>query len=250
MKQLQQAFTYSVAENPATEDSAYDSIAMWYDRNLPTSWIHTMTIPAMLRLLQEVKGIAGKRILDVGCGQGILTRELAARNADVIGVDLSRNLLKLARQKELSSPLGITYVHDDAHSLERLRGQRFDVITCNLALLDIRDLQLLIEAVSKLLAPGGWWVNSLLHPCGPHTDERGDLSYRDYYSEGYWRSPNSKSVRGQVGSYHRRLETYLEGFLRNGFTLDAFREPQVNSLLAPVEYERVPAVALLRLKKL
>ncbi|HET8913516.1 MAG TPA: methyltransferase domain-containing protein [Ktedonobacteraceae bacterium] len=250
MKQLQQAFVYSVAEKLAIDESAYDSIADWYDHNLSASWLHTVTIPAMLRLLQEVEGIEGRRILDVGCGQGILTRELAARNALVTGVDLSRNLLKIARQKELRAPLGISYIHDDAHSLEQLGGQRFDVITCNLALLDIRDLPRLIESAKRLLVTGGWWVNSLLHPCGPHTDAEGALTYRDYYAEGYWRSPNSKSVRGQVGSYHRRLETYIEGFLKSGLVIDAFREPKVNTLLAPVQYQRVPAVALFRLRKI
>jgi 2-polyprenyl-3-methyl-5-hydroxy-6-metoxy-1,4-benzoquinol methylase len=143
--------------------SAYDEIVEWYD-----TWIGAGIVPeddffrAVAALMGEVQGL---RICDLGCGQGRVARYLADRGADVVGVDVSATMLEIAGRYEAAEPRGIAYVQADVTRPDALDVGTFDGVVCNMALMDIPDLDPALRTVSQILRPGGWFVFSILHPC-------------------------------------------------------------------------------------
>ena len=210
--------------------AAYDDYSAWYDRYVREQPIYRdVVMPGMLELVGEV---AGQRVLDLACGQGWLARVLAQSGARVTGMDLSTELLALARRYEDEEPLGVRYVQDDAQTLAAFESGTFDGVICTLALMDIPDYEAALRAARRVLAPGGWLVLALTHPCFQSPYARADLDasgptrvIRRYLTEGYWRS-DAQGVRAKLGSYHRTLSSYLNALLAAGFTLERMTEPR------------------------
>jgi SAM-dependent methyltransferase len=138
----------------------YDAAADFYIRGFDS-----VDDPASLALLDMLGPVRGLRVLDVACGHGRITRELARRGARVVGIDISGALISKARQTEQNEPLGIGYVHDDVTTPGCLVNGGFDAVACNFGLSDIDDLDAAVAAVSGALRPGGFFVFSILHPC-------------------------------------------------------------------------------------
>jgi SAM-dependent methyltransferase len=200
----------------------YDEIADWYEQ-----WSSDMP-PLIAPQDGLLPAVAGARVLDIGCGQGRLSRRLAALGAEVTGVDISAAMLDGARA---AGPAGISYVHADvAGPLAWWDGRPFDGCTCEMALMDIDDLAGTLAAVTAVLRPGGWFVGSIVHPCLPGT-ERGASSWppgAGYEREGWWTSPedhNPEGVRIRVGATHRKLSTYLNALLEAGLEIERVAEP-------------------------
>jgi SAM-dependent methyltransferase len=220
-------------------DQAGDFYYEFIQRGLavPQSMFH-LAINAVLELVGEVKS---KDVCDMACGEGTLMRRLAQLGARVTGVDMSSNLLTHARRQSAEASLTLTYIQDDAQTLSTITTHSFDVVTCNLALMDIPDFALVFASVWRVLRPGGRFVFSVLHPCFEtpfHTPEsqilfepNGDFEayiVRRYTSEGYWHSGGT-GMRGTFGAHHRMLSTYLNGVLDAGFALRRFIEPHLPS---------------------
>ncbi|MPZ13618.1 MAG: methyltransferase domain-containing protein [Chloroflexi bacterium] len=147
----------------------YEAIADWYTELIRA---RAARRPDIFELIGDV---VSQRVCDLACGEGLIARHLAERGARVVGVDISRRLLAHARSIQQTS--GITYVQDDAQGLAALRDAVFDGVTCNLALMDIADLDATAAAVYRVLRPGGWFVFSVVHPiCAP---EAGFVLQRD-----------------------------------------------------------------------
>jgi ubiquinone/menaquinone biosynthesis C-methylase UbiE len=138
----------------------YDAVADFY-----ISGFDSAGDPASLALLNLLGPVAGLRVLDVACGHGRITRELARQGAEVTGVDLSAVLISRAKENEQNEPLGIRYIHADVTSQGAIGEDKFDAATCNFGLSDIDDLDAAITAVSGALRPAGCFVFSILHPC-------------------------------------------------------------------------------------
>jgi hypothetical protein len=105
----------------------------------------------------------------------------------------------------------------------------FDAATCEMAFMDIDDLDGAVAAVGAAMRPGGLFAVSMVHPCFPG-NAAGLSSWppgRGYGAEGYWTSAehNPAGVRVRVGSSHRTLATYLNVFLDAGFALQRIHEP-------------------------
>jgi 2-polyprenyl-3-methyl-5-hydroxy-6-metoxy-1,4-benzoquinol methylase len=184
--------------------------------------------PASLALLDMLGPVTGQRVLDVACGHGRITRELARRGASVVGVDVSGVLISKAVEAEQNDPLGIRYVHEDVTSAAVLGNGDFDAVACNFGLSDIDELDAAVTAVSGALRPGGRFVFSILHPCfGGGKDISGAWpAAGSYYQEGYWTAQDSRStLRRQVGANHRTLSTYFAALRRHGLWLDQLAEP-------------------------
>lgn len=171
-----------------------------------------------------------RRVLDMACGHGELSRHLATRGASITAVDLSVNMLTHATNLESTQGLGIRYVHGDVTTTGWWDGDCFDGVVCNMALMDIDDLDAALETAAVVLRPGGWFSFSLLHPCFPgfRDGESEQLSSwppdRGYAWEGWW-TTDSDGVRGRVGANHWMLSTYLNAAVRAGFDLEEFAEP-------------------------
>jgi len=149
--------------------AGYDEIAGWYDeavRSGPLSPFHEWLIPIVLDLAGEVKG---QKVCDLACGQGIVSRRLAEKGAEVVGVDVSAGMLDLARSYERDEPRGVTYIHEDAHTLDAVANRTFDGVVCNMALMDIPDLAAALRRCrasyvheAGLCSP--WYTPSYRHP--------------------------------------------------------------------------------------
>ncbi len=240
--------------------AAYDRIAGWYDeavREGPLGPFHEWIIPIVLDLAGEVRG---RRVLDLACGQGIVARRLADRGASVAGVDVSEKLLETARRYEREEPRGISYLLDDARTLDALEDAGFDGVVCNMSLMDIPDLGATLRAVSRVLRPGSWFMFSVVHPIcqTPGSPwwvvEDGEIvgvEVRDYFAEGHWRRGNPEGIRGKLGAYHRTFGTYVDGLARSGLVLERLLEPRATGRYAEVApiHEKVPVALVIRCAK-
>jgi ubiquinone/menaquinone biosynthesis C-methylase UbiE len=141
-------------------EARYDAVADFY-----ISGFDSADDPASLALLELLGPVAGLRVLDVACGHGRITRELARRGADVTGIDISAGLISKARETEQNEPLGIRYIRADVTTSAVLGNAEFDAATCNFGLSDIDALDAAIAAVSRALRPRGSFTFSILHPC-------------------------------------------------------------------------------------
>ena len=181
-------------------------------------------------LLHYVGDVGGRRVLDIACGYGRAARELARRGAVVTGVDLSRELLDIARQRELDAPLGIAYLQGDCCSPDLLADELFDVITCSEGLADIDDLDGCLRTVARLLRIGGTFSFSIFHPCFPGSGSTAASWPADggYHHEGWWAPTSPEShpgLRAKVGANHRTLSTYLNAVIRHGLLIAEIAEP-------------------------
>jgi 2-polyprenyl-3-methyl-5-hydroxy-6-metoxy-1,4-benzoquinol methylase len=202
----------------------YDEIADFYDEMVGDD-VSDSVAAALLELAGE---LAGARVLDLACGQGRLSRELARRGASVVGADLSEKLLTKAHAAERERPLGITYVHEDVTASGALAGERFDGAVCHFGLSDIDDLDGTLATVARVLDPNGWFVLSIVHPCFPGSGPDAPSSWppgRGYHAEGWWLADNP-GFRGKVGANHRTLSTYLNALLEHGLAVERVAEPE------------------------
>jgi 2-polyprenyl-3-methyl-5-hydroxy-6-metoxy-1,4-benzoquinol methylase len=203
--------------------SRYDAVADYY-----IAGFNSTDDEVSMALLDMLGPPSGLRILDVACGHGRLTRELARRGADVTGIDLSGKLIGKAREVEQNDPLGIRYVHADVTAPNVLSRAAFDAATCSFGLSDIDSLDRAIAVVSHALRPRGRFVFSILHPCFPGgKDISGSWPPTGrYYDEGRWTAEDALStLRRQVGANHRMLSTYLNALRAHDLWLDQLAEP-------------------------
>jgi len=121
-----------------------------------------MNNPATFRLIGNVKG---QRALDLACGEGYNTRMLARNGAKVTGVDFSKKLIELARIEETREKLGIDYRASNVDDLSEFPSNHFDVVTCFMALMDIKNYGGTVSEVSRVLKNMGRFVFSIPHPC-------------------------------------------------------------------------------------
>jgi len=206
------------------QPSRYDGHATWF-ASYSRDWTATSS-PWLPAVLSDV------RVLDLASGWGPLSRDLAERGALVTGVELSAPLLEQARTIETRERRGIRYLHGDASTLDWWDQQPFDGVVCNMALMDIDDLDGTIATINAVLRPSGWFNISLLHPCFPgESTPSGEAlpswpPQRGYGAEGWW-TTESTGVRGHVGAHHRTLSTYLNAVVAGGLELTRFTEPDL-----------------------
>jgi len=145
-------------QNPNT---SWEKSADWYDRIIGaqgSELYQNVVIPGALALLQPH---SGESILDLGCGQGVFSRAIAAKGASVTGVDLSPTLISKA--KTYPKAKDIRYRARDAANIEDL-GE-FDGISAILCIQNMPHLDRVAAACAKVLKPGGRMLWVLNHPC-------------------------------------------------------------------------------------
>ena len=126
----------------------------WWDPNSEFKPLHEIN-PLRLNYIDATAGLAGKRVLDVGCGGGILAESMAAREAEVVGIDLSEKALKVAKLHLLESGLKVDYRLIAVEQLSQASPQHFDVITCMEMLEHVPNPASTVKACAELVKPGG-----------------------------------------------------------------------------------------------
>ena len=126
----------------------------WWDPNSEFKPLHEIN-PLRLNYIDAIAGLAGKRVLDVGCGGGILAESMAAREAEVVGIDLSEKALKVAKLHLLESGIKVDYRLIAVEQLSQVSAQHFDVITCMELLEHVPNPASTVKACAELVKPGG-----------------------------------------------------------------------------------------------
>ncbi|MBA2693725.1 MAG: methyltransferase domain-containing protein [Rubrobacter sp.] len=219
----------------------WDAKASFWDENMGDGNLfqNTLIAPATERLL----GVEpGKRVLEIACGNGVMSRRLAALGTNVVATDFSEAFLERAKARGTEN---IEYRLVDATSeaeLLALGEGRFDAAVCNMALMNMADIEPLLRSLARLLAPNGRFVFSVQHPCfnsnamtmlAEMEDEEGELSTN--YSvklSGYLDVTPGKGA-GMPGEpnphyyFHRPLHELFGACFDAGFVMDAVEEPSL-----------------------
>ena len=128
--------------------------AKWWDPTSEFKPLHEIN-PLRLEWIDGIAQLAGKRVLDVGCGGGILSEAMAAKGAQVTGIDLAEKSLKVARLHQLESGAQVAYECISAEDLAARAPASFDVITCMEMLEHVPDPASIVRACATLVKPGG-----------------------------------------------------------------------------------------------
>ena len=134
----------------------------WWDTQGEFKTLHDIN-PLRIQFIQSYADIAGKRIVDVGCGGGILTEGLAKFGADVLGIDLSEELIDIADLHGLESGVNAHYQKISAEALAQQQPGSFDHVTCMEMLEHVPDPGSIISACASLVKPGGMVFFSTLN---------------------------------------------------------------------------------------
>lgn len=126
----------------------------WWDPSSEFKPLHDIN-PLRLEYIDSLAGLNGKRVLDVGCGGGILSESMAARSANVTGIDLGEKALKVAKLHLLESGQKVDYRLIAVEALAQQEAEQYDVVTCMEMLEHVPDPASIVRACSQLVKPGG-----------------------------------------------------------------------------------------------
>jgi 2-polyprenyl-6-hydroxyphenyl methylase / 3-demethylubiquinone-9 3-methyltransferase len=138
------------------------SASRWWDPNSEYKPLHDIN-PLRLDYIDDRAVLAGKRVVDVGCGGGILSESMAVRGAHVVGVDMSGTALSVAKLHLLESGVSVDYRKMTAEQLAEEEPASFDLVTCMELLEHVPDPVSLITACAQLAKPGGQLFFSTLN---------------------------------------------------------------------------------------
>lgn len=140
--------------DPAELDKFGELAHRWWDPNSEFKPLHDIN-PLRLDWIDQALGLAGKRIVDVGCGGGLLSEGMATRGAQVTGIDLSEKPLGVARLHLLESGQKVDYRKISVEQLADEMPGAFDAVTCLEMLEHVPDPSSVITACARLVKPGG-----------------------------------------------------------------------------------------------
>lgn len=215
-------------------------MAAWWDTTLGDEgdlWHRTLIDPPIFRLVGEV---SGQCVLDLACGNGYMSRRFARAGAHVVGVDASEPLIERARAREAREPLGISYYVADAAHLEMLDDSAFDLVVCNMALMDIADAAGAIGEAARVLQPPGRFIASIAHPCFDKINASGWAIEYIYPTTTIWRKmsryrelsvdelpwPQTGAQPIITRAHHRPLSWYFQALRTAGLVVSALEEPE------------------------
>lgn len=209
--------------------------------------------PAFLVMLPYVAGLRG---LDLGCGEGTNTRQVAELGAAMTAVDVAPSFVAAARDWERASPRGVTYLHASADRLP-FAGASFDFATAFMSLMDIPDLHGVLAETARVLRPGGFLQCSIEHPLNTMThrewvrDDDGRkqaLAVAGYFEQRetietwlFSSVPDEQREAFEpfrVPRFRRTLSEWLTAVAGAGFAVEAAAEPYADDATVR-EYPRL-----------
>lgn len=227
---------------------AYEALAARYaamvDRKAENAYYER---PAVLSLLPPV---AGKRVLDAGCGPGSYAEWLIANGADVVGIDVSPKMIRLAGRR-LGKGVSL-HLADLGGPLDFLESGTFDVVLCSLVLDYVKDWAIPLGEFNRTLTGFGHLIFSVGHPFADYTLHKETSYYDTELVEDTW---TGFGIEVDVPYYRRPLSVMLTTLLEAGFALERILEPRPDDRLKAVDrraYERlreVPGFMCVRARK-
>ncbi|MDM7943235.1 MAG: bifunctional 2-polyprenyl-6-hydroxyphenol methylase/3-demethylubiquinol 3-O-methyltransferase UbiG [Hydrogenophaga sp.] len=149
--------------DPAELAKFSDLAHRWWDPESEFRPLHQIN-PLRLTWIDSLARIEGKRVLDIGCGGGILSDAMARKGASVTGIDLSVKALKVAQLHALEAGTSnVDYLEISAEAMALQEPGAFDVVTCMEMLEHVPDPSSIVRACSTLVKPGGWVFFSTLN---------------------------------------------------------------------------------------
>jgi 2-polyprenyl-3-methyl-5-hydroxy-6-metoxy-1,4-benzoquinol methylase len=260
--------------NEETRNLWDQKASFWDDRmgDSGNDFQRLLVAPASERLLNLQPG---ETVLEIACGNGVFTRRMAQLGVNVIATDFSEQFLERARARPSEYADRIEYRLLDAtreDQIVALGKHRFDAAVCNMALMDMAEIDPLMRGIRQVVKPGGRFIFSLTHPCFNHNGmafcvEEAPLNGEmvTTYSvkiTKYLHSNPQKGV-GMIGEpvshyyFDRPLHTIFNPCFRAGLMLDGLEEPAFNHphdgsqsmrLLSWINYNEIPPVLVARLR--
>jgi 2-polyprenyl-3-methyl-5-hydroxy-6-metoxy-1,4-benzoquinol methylase len=227
-------------QGPTNDDvrAAWDTIAPYWDEQMEAG--NTMQRPLIQPAVERLLALRpGERVLEIACGNGEFSRRMAAGGAHVLATDFSEPMLERARARGDDVAYRRVDATDEA-ALRALGDHAFEAVVCNQAIMDMADIGPLASALPVLLAPGGRFVFSTMHPAFNSNDatrviERSEDDsgvVRTYAVKvaGYATPSAAKGValEGQPVThwyFHRSIADLLGTFFAQGLVLDGLEEP-------------------------
>jgi len=213
------------------QSTSWGNVANWYDNLLKKdndSYQTKLILPNLLRLVEAKKG---EVIVDLACGQGFFAREFAKFGVKVIGVDISHELIEIAKQDE-----SVEYHVSSAHKLDFLQNQSINKVLIVLSLQNIENAGEVIKEIVRVLKPKGKLFILLNHPAfripkgsSWGWDNAKKIQYRrlDRYlsesKEQIQMLPGSKPWKKTI-SFHRPLQFYFKALSKNGLLVSRLEE--------------------------
>ena len=155
--------TSSLNVDPAELAKFSDLAHRWWDPESEFRPLHQIN-PLRLAWIDGLVPLSGKKVLDVGCGGGILADAMARKGAQVLGIDLATKSLKVAQLHALEAETeGVLYREISAEALAVEQAAQYDVVTCMEMLEHVPDPAAVVKACADLVKPGGWVFFSTLN---------------------------------------------------------------------------------------
>lgn len=138
------------------EIAKFEAVASrWWDLEGEFKPLHRINPLRLNYIQQRADGVFGKKILDVGCGGGILAESMAREGADVTGLDMGAEPLQVARLHSLETGIKVTYVQETVEQHANEHAGLYDIVTCMEMLEHVPDPRSVVLACAKLVKPGG-----------------------------------------------------------------------------------------------
>ncbi len=229
------------------ESLAWNKVAKWYDSlvgETGSEYHQNVIFPSLIKSLGDKK-IAGKTVIDLACGQGVLCRQLSNLGAKVTGIDIAPALVRMAKKRKLNNDNEPSYITADVTKLLSqngnlkldLKSEYYDYATVVLAIQNINPLSPLFKAVSKLLKKGGSLIIVMMHPCfripqysnwqfndEKHRQERIMWKYLNSETIEILSKPSNKANSEITYHYHRPINAYINSASKYGLYLEEIQE--------------------------
>ena len=187
-------------------------------------------MPYTLQKLGDVKGLD---ILDLGCGEGGYSRELAGRGAKVTAVDCSEMSIAYAALAAEEKSLDISCLVRNSSDLYGIEKNSFDIVLCAMMLMDVEDFDGTMKEIYRVLRPKGKVFISILHPCfKPPMEHKWfkendtvQVIVKNYFEPEEW-TGEIAGIAQPVIYRHRTMSDYVKVFVKNNFRLIDLNEPK------------------------
>ena len=228
-------------------------------------WPREIIVPPTLALLDPQPG---QRVLEVACGNGQFARAIAGMGVSVVAADFAEKQLVHARERAGDEPIDFRLLDaTDADQLRSLGPERFDAAVCNMAIMDMADVEPLLQVLPELLRPGAPFVFSILHPCfstpatsivaerfeAPGLPTRYAVKMSGYKSIGPRKGEAMIDQKELQWYFHRSLEALLGMAFGFGWSMDGIAEPTKPEGISAhlpgwAEMPDIPPIVVARLK--